>query len=38
LNELLQKKKALAEMIVGSGEGWIGDLSDKDLRAVFSGK
>ncbi len=35
INTLLLKKKDLADMTVGSGEAWIGDLSDKDLRAVF---
>ncbi len=36
INEMINKKKALAEMTVATGENWIGNLSNKELRAVFS--
>jgi SNF2 family DNA or RNA helicase len=31
---LLEDKRALAEVVVGGGEGWITDLSDADLAAL----
>ncbi len=31
---LLDDKRALADAVVGSGETWLGDLSDDDLRAL----
>jgi superfamily II DNA or RNA helicase len=34
--ELLEKKRALAESVVGQGEAWIGDLSDSELAALVS--
>ena len=34
--ELLEKKRALAESVVGQGETWIGDLSDSELAALVS--
>lgn len=36
INEMIQKKKALAEMTVATGENWIGNLSNKDLRDIFN--
>ncbi|MCL2282452.1 MAG: DEAD/DEAH box helicase [Fibromonadales bacterium] len=35
INEMIQKKKHLAEMTVASGENWIGKLSNKELREIF---
>lgn len=35
INEMIQQKKALAEMTVATGENWIGNLSNKELRALF---
>lgn len=35
INEMIQKKKALAEMTVSTGENWIGNLSNKELRDMF---
>jgi uncharacterized Zn finger protein/ERCC4-related helicase len=35
INEMIQKKKALAEMTVSTGENWIGNLSNKELRDIF---
>ena len=35
INEMIQHKKALAEMTVVTGENWIGNLSNKELRDIF---
>ncbi|HYW96421.1 MAG TPA: DEAD/DEAH box helicase, partial [Bacteroidales bacterium] len=35
INQMIQNKKALAEMTVASGENWIGNLSNKELREIF---
>ncbi|GHT77821.1 helicase [Bacteroidia bacterium] len=35
IDEMIQKKKHLAEMTVASGENWIGKLSNKELREIF---
>lgn len=35
INEMIQSKKALAEMTVSTGENWIGNLSNKELRNLF---
>jgi SNF2 family DNA or RNA helicase/uncharacterized Zn finger protein len=35
INEMIQKKKDLANMTVATGENWIGDLSNKELRNIF---
>ena len=35
INEMIQKKKDLANMTVATGENWIGDLSNKELRQIF---
>ncbi len=32
--ELLERKRALAESVVGQGEAWIGDMSDSELAAL----
>lgn len=36
INEMIQQKKALAEMTVATGENWIGNLSNKELRDIFN--
>ncbi len=36
INEMIQSKKALAEMTVSTGENWIGNLSNKELKDLFS--
>ncbi len=36
INEMINKKKALAEMTVATGENWIGNLSNKELHDIFS--
>jgi len=35
INEMIQQKKALAELTVSTGENWIGSLSNKELRDIF---
>ncbi len=35
INEMIQQKKALAEMTVSTGENWIGNLSNKELHEIF---
>ena len=32
---MLSEKQELAEQIVGSGENWITELSDDELRTLF---
>jgi uncharacterized Zn finger protein len=36
IDEMIQKKKHLADMTVATGENWIGKLSNKELRDIFS--
>lgn len=36
INDMIQSKKALAEMTVSSGENWIGNLSNKELKELFT--
>ncbi|MGI5272679.1 SNF2-related protein [Nonomuraea sp. CA-218870] len=35
VDELIERKKALAERVVGTGEDWLTDLSTRELREVF---
>ncbi|MDR1973966.1 MAG: DEAD/DEAH box helicase [Bacteroidales bacterium] len=35
IDDMIQKKKHLAEMTVANGEKWIGKLSNKELREIF---
>lgn len=35
INDMIQKKKHLANMTVATGENWIGKLSNKELREIF---
>jgi len=35
INKMIQRKKALAEMTVATGENWIGNMSNKELRELF---
>lgn len=35
INEMIQSKKALANMTVATGENWIGQLSNNELRKLF---
>jgi SNF2 family DNA or RNA helicase len=34
--ELLERKRDLAEAVVGAGEAWIAELSDDELHALVS--
>jgi SNF2 family DNA or RNA helicase len=36
INEMIQSKRELAEMTVGSGETWIGQLPPQELQALFA--
>ncbi|MEV4805211.1 DEAD/DEAH box helicase [Nonomuraea sp. NPDC049421] len=35
VDEMIERKKALAERVVGTGEDWLTDLSTQELREVF---
>ncbi|MFZ4797291.1 MAG: SNF2-related protein [Bacteroidia bacterium] len=35
INDMIQSKKALANMTVATGESWIGNLSNKELKNLF---
>lgn len=36
VDAMIERKKALAERVVGSGEDWLTDLSSAELREVFT--
>jgi SNF2 family DNA or RNA helicase len=36
IDAMIEEKKALAERVVGTGEGWLTELSTDDLRAVLT--
>ncbi|ALO14812.1 RNA polymerase-associated protein RapA [Salinivirga cyanobacteriivorans] len=36
INEMIQSKKELSELTVSTGEKWIGNLSNKELKALVS--
>ncbi len=36
INEMIQNKKALANLTVSTGENWIGKLSNKELKEIFT--
>ena len=35
INEMLENKKELADLTVTTGESWIGELSETELKALF---
>ena len=35
IDEMIQRKKQLADMTVATGENWIGKLSNRELREIF---
>lgn len=35
INEMIQSKKALAQMTVSTGENWIGNLNNQELKDLF---
>jgi SNF2 family DNA or RNA helicase len=36
IDAMIEEKKALARLVVGAGEGWIGDLSTAELRELVT--
>lgn len=36
INELIRTKRALADLTVGTGEKWIGNLGEEELKALFT--
>ncbi|MBW2527626.1 MAG: DEAD/DEAH box helicase [Deltaproteobacteria bacterium] len=36
IDEMIERKRSIAEDIVGTGEGWITELSDDDLHEMFA--
>ena len=36
INAMIEAKKALADMTVESGENWIGDLTNNELKEIFT--
>lgn len=36
IDEMIEEKKALADLVVSDGEGWLTELSTSDLRDVFA--
>lgn len=36
INDLLRTKRTLADLTVGTGEKWIGNLSEEELKALFT--
>jgi SNF2 family DNA or RNA helicase len=36
IDEMIEQKKALAESVVGTDEGWITELSDRELREMVT--
>jgi SNF2 family DNA or RNA helicase len=35
INEMIQSKKNFANLTVATGENWIGNLSNKELKDMF---
>ena len=36
IDEMIERKKEIAENVVGTGEGWLTELSDKELKNIFA--
>ena len=36
IDDLIERKKALADAVVGAGEGWLTELSTADLRELLT--
>lgn len=36
INEMIQSKKALADMTVAAGESWIGNLNNREIKELFA--
>jgi SNF2 family DNA or RNA helicase len=35
IDEMIERKKGIADKIVGAGEGWLTELSNKELKELF---
>jgi SNF2 family DNA or RNA helicase len=36
IDEMIERKKEIAERVVGTGEGWLTELSNAELRDVLA--
>ncbi|MEE8296628.1 MAG: DEAD/DEAH box helicase, partial [Hyphomicrobium sp.] len=36
IDEMIERKQAVAEQVVGSGEAWLTELSNEELKAIFT--
>ena len=36
IDEMIERKKEIAEVVVGAGEGWLTELSSAELRKIFT--
>ncbi|WP_370945399.1 DEAD/DEAH box helicase [Amycolatopsis sp. cg5] len=36
IDEMIEEKKALADLVINDGEGWLTELSTRDLRSLFA--
>jgi SNF2 family DNA or RNA helicase len=36
IDEMIERKKEIAEGVVGAGEGWLTELSTADLKEIFA--
>jgi SNF2 family DNA or RNA helicase len=36
IDEMIERKKALADLVITDGEGWLTELSTQELRAIFT--
>jgi SNF2 family DNA or RNA helicase len=35
IDEMIEEKRALADLVITDGEGWLTELSSQDLRKIF---
>jgi SNF2 family DNA or RNA helicase len=36
IDEMIERKRDLAESVVGAGEGWLTELSTQELKELFA--
>jgi SNF2 family DNA or RNA helicase len=36
IDEMIERKKGVAEQVVGTGEGWLTELSNRELKEIFA--
>ena len=36
IDEMIERKNAVAEQVVGTGEGWLTELSNEQLKELFT--